>query len=56
MKYRFAGKEKSLSIGVYPDVSMADTLKCNEAEESSPLERSELKTRKEEEINPANES
>lgn len=24
MKYRFAGKEKMLSIGVYPDVSLAD--------------------------------
>ncbi|MEX6114966.1 Arm DNA-binding domain-containing protein, partial [Providencia stuartii] len=24
MKYRFAGKEKKLSIGVYPDVSLAD--------------------------------
>ncbi len=22
MKYRFAGKEKKLSIGVYPDVSL----------------------------------
>ncbi|MBK0018993.1 DUF4102 domain-containing protein [Kosakonia sp. S42] len=25
MKYRFAGKEKMLSIGVYPSVSLADT-------------------------------
>ncbi|EKT59870.1 Arm DNA-binding domain-containing protein [Providencia sneebia] len=24
MKYRFAGKEKKLSIGVYPDISLAD--------------------------------
>lgn len=24
MKYRFAGKEKMLSIGVYPDVTLAD--------------------------------
>lgn len=24
MKYRFAGKEKMLSISVYPDVSLAD--------------------------------
>lgn len=24
MKYRFSGKEKMLSIGVYPDVSLAD--------------------------------
>lgn len=24
MKYRFAGKEKMLSIGVYPDISLAD--------------------------------
>ncbi len=24
MKYRFAGKEKVLSIGVYPDISLAD--------------------------------
>lgn len=24
MKYRFAGKEKMLSIGIYPDVSLAD--------------------------------
>lgn len=24
MKYHFAGKEKKLSIGVYPDVSLAD--------------------------------
>ena len=24
MKYRFAGKEKMLSIGVYPDVNLAD--------------------------------
>ena len=32
MKYRFAGKEKMLSIGVYPDVSLADAReKRNEA-------------------------
>lgn len=24
MKYRFAGKEKKLSFGIYPDVSLAD--------------------------------
>ncbi|WP_169782851.1 Arm DNA-binding domain-containing protein, partial [Escherichia coli] len=24
MKYRFAGKEKMLSLGVYPDVTLAD--------------------------------
>lgn len=24
MKYRFAGKEKMLSIGVYPDVTLAE--------------------------------
>ncbi len=33
MKYRFAGKEKKLSIGVYPDVSLADArVKRDEAE------------------------
>lgn len=32
MKYRFAGKEKMLSIGVYPDISLADAReKRNEA-------------------------
>lgn len=32
MKYRFAGKEKKLSIGVYPDISLADAqLKHDEA-------------------------
>src|SRR3546814_1041125 len=25
-KYRFAGKEKRLALGVYPDVSLADAL------------------------------
>lgn len=32
MKYRFAGKEKKLSFGTYPDVSLADArAKRNEA-------------------------
>ncbi len=39
MKYRFAGKEKMLSIGVYPDVTLADAReKRSEAENSSLLE------------------
>lgn len=32
LKYRFLGKEKKLSIGVYPDISLADArLKREEA-------------------------
>lgn len=39
MKYRFAGKEKMLSIGVYPDVTLADAReKRSEARNSSLLE------------------
>ena len=39
MKYRFAGKEKMLSIGVYPDVTLADAReKRSEAETPSLLE------------------
>ena len=39
MKYRFAGKEKMLSIGVYPDVTLADAReKRSEAGNSSLLE------------------
>lgn len=39
MKYRFAGKEKMLSIGVYPDVTLADAReKRSEARKSSLLE------------------
>ncbi len=35
MKYRFAGKEKMLSIGVYPDVTLADAReKRSEARET----------------------
>jgi hypothetical protein len=33
LKYRFLGKEKKLSIGVYPDISLADArLKREEAQ------------------------
>ncbi len=47
MKYRFAGKEKMLSIGVYPDVSLADAReKRNEARKSSPLEAIRVRQRK----------
>ena len=32
MFYRFAGKQKTLAIGVYPDVSLADArVRCHEA-------------------------
>lgn len=48
MKYRFAGKEKKLSIGVYPDVSLADArVKRDEArkllaEGNDPAEQKKL--------------
>ncbi len=39
MKYRFAGKEKMLSIGVYPDVTLADAREnAAKPEKSSLLE------------------
>ncbi len=48
MKYRFAGKEKKLSIGVYPDISLADArVKRDEArkllaEGNDPAEQKKL--------------
>jgi len=30
-KYLFGGKEKLLSLGVYPDISLADARECREA-------------------------
>jgi Arm DNA-binding domain len=30
-KYRFGGKEKRLSLGVYPDVSLKDARECRDA-------------------------
>ena len=38
LKYRFLGKEKKLSIGVYPDISLADArLKREEARKTIAL-------------------
>lgn len=37
LKYRIAGKEKKLALGVYPDVSLAEArIKRDDAEKSSP--------------------
>jgi hypothetical protein len=30
LKYRYGGKEKLLSLGVYPDVSLAEARRCRE--------------------------
>ena len=51
MKYRFAGKEKMLSIGVYPDVTLADAReKRSEAEETPRCWRRSRGGKKEEKI------
>lgn len=44
MKHRFAGKEKMLSISVYPDISLADAReKRSEARKISLLEAIQVK-------------
>jgi len=39
LKYRFAGKEKLLSLGVYPEVALADARKRRDAERKKLAER-----------------